>query len=58
MFMHKGIPRDIRRIIEAKVRLGDVTKSLLVRYMSGLGKKHIYEKQKAKRLEVCHKCAR
>ncbi|KAI3451516.1 hypothetical protein Pfo_008181, partial [Paulownia fortunei] len=38
MLMHKGIPEDIRWIIEAKVRAGEFSHEfpdLLTRYMSG-----------------------
>ena len=59
MLMKKEIPEDIRLIIEAKVRLGgEIPKSLLTRYMPGLGKSTYSKKRRAKRLDVCHKCAR
>ena len=39
LLMQKGIPEDIRLVIEAKVRLGgEVPQSLLIRYLPGLGK--------------------
>ena len=57
--MQNEIPEDIRLIIEAKVRLGgEIPKSLLTRYMPGLGKSTYSKKRRAKRLDVCHKCAR
>ena len=54
MLMHKGIPVHLRWIIEAKVRLGGE----LVSNMPGLGKSTFSKKRRAKRLQVCHKCAR
>ena len=57
--MQKKIPEDIRLVIEAKVRLGgEVPQSLLIRYLPGLGKSTYAKKRMAKRLGVCHKCAR
>ncbi|XP_073037779.1 uncharacterized protein [Primulina eburnea] len=59
LLMQKGIPEDIRLVIEAKVRLGgEVPQSLLIRYLPGLGKSTYAKKRRAKSLGVCHKCAR
>ncbi|XVE91128.1 hypothetical protein DITRI_Ditri20bG0129900 [Diplodiscus trichospermus] len=58
MLMHKGIPGDIRWLIEAKVRLAGDSSNSFVSYMPGLGKISYEKKRRAKRLQVCHKCAR
>jgi len=50
--------KDICQIIEAKVRLaGEFSNSLLKR-MLGMGRSTYSKKRKAKRMNVCHKCAR
>ena len=56
--MHKGIPADIRWLIEAKVRITREFSDALVSYMPGLGKSSYAKKRSAKRLQVCNKCAR
>ena len=59
--MHNGIPEDIRWIIEAKVRTSEFSHEfldLLTRYMSGFGKSTYSKKQRAKKMKVCHICAR
>ena len=58
MLMHKGIPADIRWLIEVKVRLRGEFSDALVSYMPGLGKSSYAKKRRAKRLRVCYKCAR
>ena len=58
MLMHKGIPADIRWLIEAKVRLTGEFSDALISYMPGLGKSLYAKKRRAKRLRVCFKCAR
>ena len=58
MLMHKGIPSDIRWIIEAKVRLAGESTNSFVNYMPGMGKSSYAKKRRAKQLKVCHKCAR
>ena len=58
MLMHKGIPADIRWLIEAKVRLPSEFSDALISYMPGLGKSLYAKKRRAKRLRVCYKCAR
>ena len=56
--MHKGIPEDIRWIIEAKVRVAGESSNSFVSHMPGMGKSSFAKKRRAKRLKVCHKCAR
>ena len=58
MLMHKGIPEDIRWIIEAKVRVAGESSNSFVSHMPGMGKSSFAKKRRAKRLKVCHKCAR
>ncbi len=58
MLMLKGIPEDIRWIIEAKVRLEGEFSNTFVSRMPGLGKSSFAKKRRAKRLQVCYKCAR
>ena len=58
LLMHKGIPEDIRWIIEAKVRLAGESSNSFASYMPGLGKSSYSKRRRAKRLQVCHKCAR
>ena len=38
MLMHKGMPEDIRWLIEAKIRITGEFSDLLIRYMPGMGK--------------------
>ena len=53
-----GLPEDIRWIIEAKVRLsGEFLKSFEKR-LPGMGRSSYSKKRRAKRMGVCHKCAR
>ena len=60
--MHKGIPGDIRWIIEEKVKVAGEflyeSSNLLTRYMSGFGKSTYSKKRRAKKMKVCHICAR
>ena len=58
LLMHKDIPENIRLIIEAKVRLAGEFPDLLTRYMPGQGKSTFAKKRRAKKMKVCHKCAR
>lgn len=58
MLMLKGIPEDIRWIIEAKVRLEGEFSNTSISRMPGLGKSSFAKKRRAKRLQVCYKCAR
>jgi hypothetical protein len=56
MLMHKGIPEDIRWIIEAKVREDEY---LPVLHLPGTGRSTFAKKRRAKRMSSnCHKCAR
>ena len=57
-FMVLGIPEDIRWIIEAKVRLEGEFHESLVGRMPGMGRSSYSKKRRAKRMGVCHKCAR
>jgi len=56
--MNHGIPEDIRWLIEAKVRLSGESSNSFISYMPGTGKSTFAKKRRAKRLKVCHKCAR
>jgi Carlavirus putative nucleic acid binding protein len=56
MLMRKGIPEDIRWIIEGKVREDE---QLPVSHLPGTGRSTYAKKRRAKRLgSNCHKCAR
>jgi hypothetical protein len=56
--MNHGIPEDIRWLIEAKVRLSGESSNSFISYMPGTGKSTFAKKRRAKRLKVCHRCAR
>jgi len=56
--MNHGIPEDIRWLIEAKVRLLGESFNSFILYMPGTGKSTFAKKRRAKRLKVCHRCAR
>jgi len=56
--MNHGIPEDIRWLIEAKVRLSGESSNSFISYMPGTGKSTFAKKRHAKRLKVCHRCAR
>ncbi len=56
--MHKGIPEDVRWLIEAKVRLAGEIPEAFVSHMPGIGRSSYAKKRRAKRLRVCHKCGR
>ena len=58
MLMHKGIPMELRWLIEAKVRLAGEFSDSFIAYMPGLGKSKFAKKRRAKRLHACYKCAR
>jgi len=58
LLMNHGIPEDIRWLIEAKVRLSGVSSNSFISYMPGTGKSTFTKKHRAKRLKVCHRCAR
>ena len=56
--MDHGIPEDIRWLIEAKVRLSGESSNSFISHMPGTGKSTFAKKRRAKRLKVCHRCAR
>ena len=56
--MNHGIPEDIRWLIEAKVRLLGESSNSFISYMPRTGKSTFAKKCRAKRLKVCHRCAR
>ena len=58
LLMLMEIPADIRWLIEAKVRLSGECVNSFVSFMPGLGRSSYAKKRRAKRLQVCHKCAR
>ena len=58
MLMTKGIPEDVRWLIEAKVRLGGEISDLNLFCLPGSGKSSYAKKHRAKRLQVCYKCAK
>jgi len=56
--MNHGIPKDIHWLIEAKVRFSGESSNSFISYMLGTGKSTFAKKRHAKRLKVCHRCAR
>lgn len=58
MLMHKGLPEDVRWVIEAKVRLVGEFDDSFVTNMPGMGRSTYAKKRRAKRMRVCYKCAR
>jgi len=56
--MNHGILEDIRWLIEAKVQLLGESSNSFISYMLGTGKSTFAKKHRAKRLKVCHRCAR
>jgi len=56
--MNHGIPEHIRWLIKAKVRLSGEYSNSFISHMLGTGKSTFAKKCRAKRLKVCHKCAR
>ena len=53
-----GIPEHLRCIIEAKVRLTGEFNDSFIKRLQGLGRSSYSKKMRAKRMRVCHKCAR
>src|SRR5215475_1716122 len=53
-----GFPEDVRWIIEAKVRIAGEIPESLIENMPGMGRSSYSKKRRAKRMNVCHKCAR
>ena len=58
LLMNHEILEDIRWLIKAKVRLSGESSNSFISYMSGTGKSTFVKKHRAKRLKVCHICAR
>jgi hypothetical protein len=58
LLMNHEIPEDIRWMIEAKVRLSSESSNSFVSYMHVTSKRTFAKKRHAKRLKVCHRCAR
>jgi hypothetical protein len=58
LLMNHGIPEHIRWLIKAKVRLSGEYSNSFISHMLGTGKSTFAKKCRAKRLKVCHKCAR
>jgi len=58
LLMNHGIPEDICWLIKAKVRLSGESSNSFISYMPGIGKSTFAKKHRAKRLKVCHRCAR
>ena len=57
-FKRLSLPEDIRWIIEAKVRLAGEFSESIVKHMPRMGRSSYAKKRRAKRMGVCHKCAR
>lgn len=58
VFTRFGLPENVRWIIEAKVRLAGEFQDSFFKRMPGMGKSSYSKKRRAKRMKVCHKCAR
>ena len=58
LLINHGIPEEIRWLIEAKVRLSGESSNSFISHMPGTGKSTFAKKRRAKRLKVCHRCAR
>jgi len=58
LLMNHETSEDIRWLIEAKVRLSGESSNSFISYMPGTGKSTFAKKRRAKRLKVCHRCAR
>jgi hypothetical protein len=58
LLMNHGILEDICWMIKAKVRLSGESSNSFISYMPGTGKSTFAKKHRAKRLKVCHRCAR
>ena len=58
MLMNKGILVDVCWIIEAKIRLVGESPNSFISHMPGMEKSSYAKKRRAKRLKICHKCAR
>jgi hypothetical protein len=58
LLMNHGIPEDICWLIEANVRLSGESSNSFISYMLRTGKSTFAKKCRAKRLKVCHRCAK
>ena len=58
LLMNHGIPEDIRWLIEVKVWLLGESSNSFISYILGTNKSTFANKHRAKRLKVCHRCAR
>jgi len=58
LLMNHGILEDIHWLIKAKVRLSGESSNSFVSYMPGTSKSIFAKKCRAKRLKVCHRCAK
>ena len=58
VFTRLDLPEDIRWLIEAKVRLAGEFQDSYNRFMPRMGRSSYSKKRRAKRMGVCHKCAR
>jgi hypothetical protein len=58
LLMNHGIPKDIRWLIKAKVRLSGESSNSFISYIPGTNKSTFAKKRRAKQLKVCHRCAR
>ena len=56
--MNHGIPEDIHWLIEAKVRLSGESSNSFISHIPGTGKSTFAKQRRAKRMKVCHRCAR
>ena len=56
--MNHGIPKDICWLLEANVQLSGESSNSFISYMPGISKSTFAKKHHAKRLKVCHRCAR
>ena len=53
-----GLSEHVRWIIEAKVRLGGELNDSFIKRLPSLRRSSFSKKRRAKRMRVCHKCAR
>jgi hypothetical protein len=58
LLINHGIPEDIRWIIKTKIRLSGESSNSFISYKPRTAKSTFAKKRRAKRLKVCHRCAR
>ena len=58
LLMTKGMPVNLRLLIEAKVRIDGEFSNEIVPRLAGLDKSTYSKKRRTKRMDVCRKCAR